>query len=105
MASRDPMTMKKLGRRVRNFNEQTWLKESQKIVKCGNVAKFSQNSKLNEQLLATYPKVLVEASPYDRIWGIGRSTDDPNIHDVKKWRGLNQLGNILTQIRHSYVGK
>ena len=95
--------MKKLGRRVKNFDERIWRRESKKIVKFGNEAKFFQNSKLKEGLLATYPKLLVEASPYDAIWGVGLSANHPDILDSKTWRGLNQLGTILTEIRDSYA--
>ena len=77
MASYDPMTIKKLGRKVRNFNAHVWKKNCQKIVMIGNLAKFSQIPGLKEYLLGTGDKILVEASPKDTIWGIGLAEDAP----------------------------
>ncbi|CAG2247034.1 K09935 [Mytilus edulis] len=61
--------------------------------------KFSQNEKLREELVNTYPKLLVEASPHDQVWGIGLAADDPKIFDVNNWRGFNLLGKIITDVR------
>lgn len=60
---------------------------------------FSQNEELKQQLLLTYPKTLVEASPYDRIWGIGLSEDDSRAWNELTWKGKNLLGKILTTVR------
>lgn len=60
---------------------------------------FSQNEELKQQLLCTHPKTLVEASPYDQIWGIGLSEDDPKAWNKLTWRGKNLLGEILTTVR------
>ena len=43
--------------------------------------------------------ILVEASPYDRIWGIGLAASDPRALDARQWRGQNLLGRILTSLR------
>ncbi|WAR23127.1 hypothetical protein MAR_036796, partial [Mya arenaria] len=42
---------------------------------------------------------LVEASPRDRLWGVGMGQNNPNIHDPKCWRGKNLLGIVLTETR------
>ena len=68
-------------------------------MKDGNRAKFTQNAELRALLLATRGTTLVEASPYDRIWGIGLAATDPRAHDPKTWRGQNLLGKILTELR------
>jgi hypothetical protein len=69
------------------------------IVVRGNVAKFGQNDRMKEFLLSTDDEVLVEASPRDRIWGIGMSSTDPKVRDPRTWRGLNLLGFALMDAR------
>jgi ribA/ribD-fused uncharacterized protein len=94
-----PRTQKSLGRKVRHFSESVWEEHSHEIVYTGNHAKFTQNPPLKAALLATAGTILVEASPHDRIWGIGLAEDDPRIHDRKQWQGQNRLGEILTRLR------
>lgn len=60
---------------------------------------FRQNKELKTELFNTSPKILVEASPYDVIWGIGVEEGDPDSFDENTWRGLNLLGYILTEVR------
>ncbi|XP_054764016.1 N-glycosidase YbiA-like [Lytechinus pictus] len=94
-----PMAMKALGRKVRNFDEEVWKQHRRQIVKKGNLAKFSQNLDILAKLLETRGTTLVEASPRDRIWGIGMGKDNPNAKNKNKWRGQNLLGYILTEVR------
>ena len=44
-------------------------------------------------------RVLVEASPVDRIWGIGLAADDERAADPARWPGLNLLGFALMEAR------
>jgi ribA/ribD-fused uncharacterized protein len=67
----------------------------------GNIAKFQQNPLLKEFILSTKDQILVEASPDDKIWGIGLSSNDPHIEDPNCWRGLNLLGLALMEARAS----
>jgi ribA/ribD-fused uncharacterized protein len=76
VAARTPGGAKKLGRQVRGFREEVWVRERAALVVEGNVAKFGQESELGGFLLGTGSRVLVEASPLDRIWGIGLAVDD-----------------------------
>lgn len=99
MALNNPKEIKRQGRHVKNFNQDTWESCCEAIVERGNIAKFSQNEELKQNLLLTYPKTLVEASPYDQIWGIGLSEDDPKAWNKLTWRGKNLLGEILTTVR------
>lgn len=105
MASYDPMTIKKLGRKVRNFNAYVWKKNCHQIVKRGNLAKFSQNQKLLEYLLGTGDKILVEASPKDTIWGIGLAEDASEASNPRLWQGENLLGFTLMEVRDMLKGR
>jgi ribA/ribD-fused uncharacterized protein len=99
LAVADPRAHKALGRKVRGFDEHAWRKAREEIVLEGNRAKFTQNPALLEALLATRGTELVEASPMDRIWGIGMGSSNPNATDRTKWKGQNLLGRILTRLR------
>jgi ribA/ribD-fused uncharacterized protein len=96
----DPRAQKALGRKVQGFDEAVWAERRNNIVFSGCHAKFSQNPSLKQFLLDTGDTELVEASPYDQIWGVGLAATDPKIHDKSLWRGLNLLGEVLMQVRH-----
>lgn len=95
----DPKQMKALGRKVREFDQVVWDKFKYSIVLNGNWNKFSQNRSLRDFLLSTGDSILVEASPYDNIWGIRLSADSPEANDPQKWRGQNLLGFALMEVR------
>lgn len=94
-----PDQVKKLGRKVRNFDPQLWNKHKYEIVKQGNLLKFSQHEALKEFLLSTEDRVLVEASPYDTIWGIGMLETNPKTLNPSQWNGENLLGFALMEVR------
>ena len=83
LAAASPRAQKSLGRNVRHFVESIWDEASWEIVMTGNRAKFAQNEQLKKSLLATSGTTLVEASPYNRIWGVGLAADDPRIKNRK----------------------
>jgi ribA/ribD-fused uncharacterized protein len=95
----DPAEIKESGRMVKGFNEIIWKENRENIVFLGNLAKFQQNQLLKEFLLSTKEKVLVEASPYDTIWGIGLKESDSFVNNPAQWKGINLLGFILMDIR------
>lgn len=95
-----PAAAKALGRKVAGFDEAAWKTERWNIVTRGNTAKFGQHPELQAFLLHTGDRVLVEASPYDRIWGIGRSAKDAEVENPDNWKGLNLLGFVLMEVRH-----
>ena len=100
LAAAHPGEAKKLGRQVRGFKQEIWLEHRFAIVVRGNLGKFSQNTPLKEFLLNTQDRILVEASPRDRIWGIGLGENNPNAADPYKWRGENLLGFALMEVRN-----
>jgi len=96
MNESNPKNIKNYGRQVNNFSEQTWLIHRYKSMYDGVYAKFSQNKDLMAQLLATGDKFLVEASPYDKIWGIGFDSSNA-LANKQKW-GQNLLGQVLINL-------
>ena len=103
MVSKHPKQIKELGRKVKNFNEEIWEKKRYSIILNGNYAKFLQNKNLKQFLLQTKNRVLVEASPYDKIWGIGMSVDDKHIDNPLEWNGQNLLGFALMEVREELL--
>lgn len=112
LAAVHPAEAKKAGRLVRGFDEAVWERERFRIVVEGSVHKFAADPALREFLLGTgersetgvpsaegWGRVLVEASPVDRVWGIGLAADDEAAADPERWRGLNLLGFALMEAR------
>lgn len=94
-----PKLVKEFGRQVRGFDEARWIAARREIVVAGNLEKFRQNPALAAFLLSTGTSVLVEASPVDRIWGIGLAADDKRSVNPLQWRGDNLLGFALMEVR------
>jgi ribA/ribD-fused uncharacterized protein len=125
--TKDPLEAKVLGRQVKGFSQEVWDKHAFDIVVEGNVRKFLSSYRLKEIIISTGQKILVEASPYDKIWGIGieapnhpktwkgKVLDDVDFNkglndhavvdltDVRNWKGYNMLGFALMAARHKIV--
>jgi ribA/ribD-fused uncharacterized protein len=101
LAATHPRQVQILGQKIQKFQETVWQEHRFQIVVNGNIAKFQQNPLLKEFILSTKDQILVEASPDDKIWGIGLSFNDPNIEDPNCWQGLNLLGFALMEARAS----
>ena len=99
MNETDPKKIKALGRKVKNFDDKIWKLWCDEIVFTGNYLKFSQNEDLKHYLLSTNDNILVEASPYDKIWGIGLKKEDKDATNPLVWPGENRLGFILTNVK------
>ncbi|MET9774930.1 NADAR family protein [Streptomyces sp. NPDC006367] len=117
LAAGHPAEAKKAGRLVRGFDEAVWERERFGIVVEGSVHKFASDPALREFLLNTgersetgvppaggWGRILVEASPVDRVWGIGLAADDEAATDPERWRGANLLGFALMTARERLRG-
>lgn len=100
LVAKSPAEAKKLGRKVRNFDPKVWGENCFDIVCEGNYYKFSQHPDLEVFLLNTKNRVLVEASPMDRIWGIGMAQDHKDAENPQLWKGSNLLGFALMEVRN-----
>ncbi|EBF5115327.1 NADAR family protein [Listeria monocytogenes] len=99
LAAKHPKQAKDFGRLISGFQEDIWLKNRFNIVMRANQAKFSQNEELKKFLMQTKNRILVEASPVDKIWGIGIAADNKNVENPLYWKGLNLLGFALMEVR------
>jgi ribA/ribD-fused uncharacterized protein len=104
MATPVPATQKALGRKVRGFDEGVWKANRERIVEEANWWKFvngtgtgEQAKGLRERFLETGQRDLIEASPRDRIWGIGFGKNNAEANR-ERW-GLNLLGKALMRVR------
>lgn len=113
LAADHPRKVKALGRKVKDFTEKKWTYNREEIVRKGNVLKFTRavteegfckgedgapiDGSLKAMLLATGDKEIVEASPLDRIWGVGYGPKNAPARR-EKW-GLNLLGKALMEVR------
>jgi len=100
-----PGAAKELGRQVRGYDEQRWAERRFDLVVTGNLAKFGQHQELRDFLVGTGARVLVEASPRDRIWGTGLAADHEHSASPEHWPGLNLLGFALMEVRHRLAAK
>ena len=104
LRSTKPWDAKKLGRQVRGYDDKAWNKVREEVMLNACLSKF-----------ITYPELLLnpkfegkefaEASPYDTIWGIGLSADDPMANDSKNWKGQNLLGKVLGRVRKILISE
>ncbi|KAI9786593.1 MAG: hypothetical protein M1839_006142 [Geoglossum umbratile] len=95
--AQDGRKQRALGREVHDFTEDAWAANRSRIVQSGNLLKFSQNPGLKQVLLATGDREIVEASPRDRIWGVGYGAK--NAPAMRESWGLNLLGKALMEVR------
>lgn len=104
LRSADPRRHRYLGRQVAGFNKELWHQHCKRFAFDANDAKFAQNPVLAENLLQTIGKCFAEASPYDRLWGIGLSLKNPGIYHRAQWRGRNWAGEVLEAVRDRMSG-
>ena len=96
MSTTNPKYQKSYGRMVKNFDSDKWDEYATDIVIIGNVMKFNSHSLWGwlSGIKKDY-KYMVEASPYDKIWGIGLRENDPLCLNKETWQGQNLLGQCI----------
>ena len=94
-----PRKQKFLGRQVRGYTDSAWMSVCQEVMVAGLTSKFQQDPYSLKTLLDTGDTIIAEASPSDRIWGIGLSKDDIRALDESQWQGKNLLGRVLMKVR------
>jgi len=113
IAESNPKKIKKHGRSVENYSDESWYgseeediltNPAKKHMYDANFLKYSQNEKLLKILKESEGSTLVEASPYDRRWGIGMSYCAVAKHR-RFWKGKNWLGEVLTKVREDIMAK
>ncbi len=109
MATKDPKKQKRHARAVINFDEKKWYGDilsnpAKNFMYEGNFYKYTQNEKFKKLLIDTQGTSLVEASPYDKVWGIGMQ-EGYLAKNKKYWKGTNWLGEILTLVREDILKK
>ena len=98
LKTRNPRVIKELGRAIKPWNQKLWDEQKFDIMVKVLTCKF-KDPILAKQLLSTGIRIIVEASPYDKIWGIGMSENDEGVEDQSNWKGQNLLGEALMYVR------
>lgn len=98
LSTTNPIEIKKLGRKVKNFDEKKWSAVRYDIMIDILYAKFSVEP-LKTELLSTGDELIVEASPTDKIWGAGLAKGDPRLNYPRYYPGKNLLGQALMEAR------
>uniref|UniRef100_A0A915P0T8 NADAR domain-containing protein n=2 Tax=Meloidogyne TaxID=189290 RepID=A0A915P0T8_9BILA len=119
MLTNDPSTIKRLGNAdtmrqrqangaeigCRDFDHVEWRKVKKNVMLTALRAKFEQNVQLFNMLIETEDALLIEASPTDLFWGIGCNLNSAEIRRIDYWRGSNQMGNLLMELREEFRAK
>jgi ribA/ribD-fused uncharacterized protein len=101
----NPRKQKEFGRKVANYDDALWSSVRYDIVVRMNYLKFSQNPELKIALLMLKDWEFVEASPDDKIWGVGVAEDDPDIFYPEKWQGQNLLGKAIKEAQEQIINE
>ena len=100
-----PKIVKALGRKIKNFSDNIWDEHKMKVVARASFLKFTQNPDLLRQLIADKDKTLVEASPVDKVWGIGIHYDNDDVLTESKWNGQYLRGKCIMIARNEILKK
>lgn len=103
-------TAKQLGRQIKGYDDAAWECVRLGFMTYVNLLKYRQNPEWGAELKETKGRILIEASPTDKIWGVGldieaaveyakqREWDGVNPRHIE-WPGRNLLGEALMTVR------
>lgn len=96
-----PAEVKDLGRKVSNFDTDIWDEYKCTCMLFAVKIKLFYCKEFNDEVFNPLYKDLsfVEASPIDKIWGIGLDEDNPAAWNMLTWQGQNLLGKTLDKLR------
>ena len=103
METSNPSEMKRLGAKVKDFNQERWETVCVEMMQVGNLAKFTQNEQMRDKLIATETKTLVESSSIDLFWGSGIGLHQKDTMNREKWTGQNKMGEVLCKVRSDII--
>ena len=103
LRAKTPAEVKRLGRKVSGFDEESWSDFREHFAYHILVQKFKSDDRMRQKLISTGSAILCEASPTDTIWGIGLAEEDPDVLQPERWRGQNILGNVLMRVRQHFA--
>ncbi len=98
MKIEDPVAIKQLGKRIKNFDRTRWIDVCKDEIRPGIEEKFKQNNNARDLLLSTGNRDIAECSPYEKDMGIGIAMHDDRRLNKDNW-GTNIMGTLYVEIR------
>ena len=98
-----PREQKSLGRSVKSFNDELWTVVSPEVCIAGALARAKVDRGLAEIYRQSDSRHFVEGSPFNKVWGVGLSFDDPRIVNPENWTGCNRLGKCHDKSRALFM--
>ena len=99
LEAESPEQAKVLGKHISGFNAHIWKEASSDYMFESMLAKFKDNPELRSFLVQTKETRLAEASPTDKVWGIGLPLHNPGCFNPDGWKGKNLAGKVLERVR------
>lgn len=94
-----PKTAKTIGKKVVGFDEAQWDERKDSVMRVAVKAKLMQHPAILKKLMDTGTRLIGEADPRGKYWGIGTSSETSFAKNPERWKGKNVLGKILMELR------
>jgi ribA/ribD-fused uncharacterized protein len=99
-----PKTVKAIGKKVTPFDDAQWSERKDQVMRVAVKAKLMQHPEILKKLMDTGDRLIGEANPRDKYWGIGTSSDTAFAKNPERWKGQNKMGKILMELRTELKG-